>query len=70
MTGAIIGGVIGILIGIAFIGAGIAGKTLFVTNSDGQTGAVSGRPNWAMIIIGAVVILMGIGGIVGGSTAH
>jgi hypothetical protein len=67
----IIGGVIGALIGIAFIIGGIAGKTLFVSRSDtGETAPVSGSPNWAMIIIGIVVLIASIGGIVSGANHH
>jgi hypothetical protein len=67
----IIGGVIGLLIAVAFIIGGIRGKTLIVSRDDtGQSAPVSGSPNWLMIIIGVVVAISSIGGIIKGASGH
>jgi len=62
----IVGGIIGILIGLAFIYAGFKAGTLWV-EKDGQRAPVSGQPNWVMIIIGLVAAGSGIASLIKGS---
>jgi len=63
----IVGGIIGLLIGLALIVYGIKGGTIVVTNNEGQSAPVSGSPNWVMIIIGVVIAVSSIGGIIAAS---
>jgi len=69
--GYIIGGILGIIIAIVLIIAGIKGGPIAITNRNtGQTGVMTDTPNWLLIIIGIVVGLGSIGSIIGGATGH
>lgn len=69
--GYIIGGILGIIIAIVLVIAGIKGGPIAIINRNtGQTGVMTDTPNWLLIIIGIVVAISSIAGIVAGATGH
>jgi len=59
--GYIISGIIGVILALVLIVFGIRGGTMIVSREDtGQSGAVSGKPNGLMIIIGIIIAISSI----------
>jgi len=69
--GYVIGGILGIIIAIVLVIAGIKGGPIALINRNtGQTGVMTDTPNWLLIIIGIFVGLGSIGSIICGATGH